>query len=370
MSGATKAAIAVELAGLGVDVIEAGFPAAGPAEFAAVEAVARQFSAGGPTICAMARANGADIEAGARAVRSAARHRVHTFLATSDLHLAHKLQLTRRQARRTVGTMVRRARTEVDEVQFSPEDATRTEASFLLEVLDTAVEAGARILNIPDTVGYATPPEYGALIETIVARYRGASVTVSVHCHDDLGLATANTLAGVGAGARQVECTANGIGERAGNAALEEVVMALRTRRDHLGADTAIDTTGLVRLSRLVERRTRIVVPPNKPIVGKNAFAHQSGIHQAGVLVHRGTYEIIARESVGFRGESIVLGKLSGRRALQDRLARIGIRADDALLAIVLPWFKRVASCQRTVSDKDLERLARKALHEQAGALA
>jgi 2-isopropylmalate synthase len=367
MSGATKTAIAVELAGLGVDVIEAGFPAAGPAEGAAVEAVARQFSAGGPTICAMARANEADIDTGARAVRPAARPRIHTFLATSDLHLAHKLRLTRRQARRTVAAMVRRARNAVDEIQFSAEDATRTEPAFLFEILDTAVEAGARVLNIPDTVGYATPPEYGGLIAAIVARYRGANVTVSVHCHDDLGLATANTLAGVAAGARQVECTANGIGERAGNAALEEVVMALRTRRDRLQADTAIDATRLVRLSRLVERRTRILVPPNKPIVGRNAFAHQSGIHQAGVLAHRGTYEIIERESVGFRGESIVLGKLSGRRALRARLARLGIQVDDALLDRMLPWFKRVASCQRTVSDKDLERLAAKAMRAEAG---
>jgi 2-isopropylmalate synthase len=361
LSGPAKLAIAIELATVGVDVIEAGFPAAGPAELAAVSVIAKQFRAAGPTICAMARANGADIDACATAVRAAARHRIHTFLATSDLHLAHKLQLTRGQARRTIGAMVRRARNRLEEVQFSPEDATRTEPNFLLEVLDTAVDAGARIVNIPDTVGYATPAEFGALIETVVTRYRGAGVVVSVHCHDDLGLATANTLAGVGAGARQVECTANGIGERAGNAALEEVVMALRTRRDRLGVDTAVDTTGLVRLSRLVERRTRIRVPPNKPVVGRNAFAHQSGIHQAGVLAHRATYEIIARESVGFQGESIVLGKLSGRRALQARFERIGIRADEALLGRVLPWFKRIASSKRVVTDRDLERLAARA---------
>ncbi|MEO8450866.1 MAG: 2-isopropylmalate synthase [Gemmatimonadota bacterium] len=356
MAGTAKLAVARQLARLGVDVVEAGFPSASAAEFEAVGAIAAEFRERGPVVCGMARATAADIDRCALAVTRAARPRIHTFLATSDIHLQHKLHITRSEALRTVAAMVRQARRRVAEVQFSPEDATRSAPAFLLAVLDEAVAAGASILNIPDTVGYATPEEYGALLLTVVERY-GSAVTVSAHCHDDLGLAVANSLAAVGSGARQVECTINGIGERAGNAALEEVVMALRTRRDRLGLDTAIDATGLVRTSRMVERLTRIRVPPNKAVVGKNAFAHQSGIHQAGVLEHRATYEIMRRESVGFEGESIVLGKLSGRHALKARLLGIGVPVGDALVNRLFPRFKALANTKRRVSDTDLERL-------------
>jgi len=357
LTPAAKLAVARQLARLGVDVIEAGFPVSSPAEFEAVHAVAREFESGGPVVCAMARASRADIDRGAEAVAPAARHRIHTFLATSDVHLRHKLHLDRDQAIRTAAAMVRHARTLVSEVQFSPEDATRTAPDFLFAVLDQVVEAGATVLNIPDTVGYATPDEYGALIGAVVDRYASARVTVSAHCHDDLGLAVANSITAVRAGARQVECTINGIGERAGNAALEELVMALRTRRDRLGVDTAIDARELIRTSRLVERRTGLRVPANKAVVGKNAFAHQSGIHQAGVLEDPATYEIIPRSAVGFDGESIVLGKLSGRRALRARLQRLGVDTSEALLDRLLPLVKAVAETERSVTDRRLRDL-------------
>ncbi|MHB1328927.1 MAG: 2-isopropylmalate synthase [Gemmatimonadales bacterium] len=353
----SKIAVARQLARLGVDIIEAGFPAASEAESRAIHTIATTFRSTGPTVCGMARAIESDVDRAALALRPAARQRIHTFLATSDIHLEHKLRMTRSAALDRVASIVRYARNQVPEVQFSPEDATRSDRDFMFAVLDQAVGAGATILNIPDTVGYATPEEYGTLIGAVVNRYASSGVTVSVHCHDDLGLAVANTIAGIGAGARQAECTINGIGERAGNAALEEVVMALRTRLDRLRLDTRIEARELVRASRLVERRTRIQVPPNKAVVGRNAFAHQSGIHQAGVLRHRATYEIMTRESVGFDRESIVLGKHSGRHALRARLERLGLVLDDQALDQIFPRFKAVADTKRTVSDRDLRDL-------------
>ncbi len=366
----SKIAVARQLARLGVDIIEAGFPAASDAEWRAIKTIATSFGSKGPTVCGMARAIESDVDRAAQALRPAARPRIHTFLATSDIHLEHKLRMTRAAALERVASIVRYARNQVSEIQFSPEDATRSDRDFMFAVLDCAVESGATILNIPDTVGYATPDEYGNLIDAVVSRYASAGVTVSVHCHDDLGLAVANTIAGIAAGARQAECTINGIGERAGNAALEEVVMALRTRQDRLRLDTRIEARELVRASRLVERRTRIQVPPNKAVVGRNAFAHQSGIHQAGVLRHRATYEIMTRESVGFDRESIVLGKHSGRHALRARLERLGVVLDDETLDQVFPRFKAVADTKRTVSDRDLRDLLAAANLESADEVA
>lgn len=363
----SKIAVSRQLARLGVDIVEAGFPAASEAEWQAIRTIASSFGSKGPTVCGMARATESDVDRAASALRPAARPRIHTFLATSDIHLEHKLRMTRSAALERVTSIVRYARNQVPEVQFSPEDATRSDRDFMFAVLDAAVTAGATILNIPDTVGYATPDEYGNLIGAVVARYASAGITVSVHCHDDLGLAVANTIAGIRAGARQAECTINGIGERAGNAALEEVVMALRTRQDRLRLDTGIEARELVRASRLVERHTRIQVPPNKAVVGRNAFAHQSGIHQAGVLRHRATYEIMTRESVGFDRESIVLGKHSGRHALRARLERLGIILDEQALDGVFPRFKAIADTKRTVSDRDLRDLLAAASVESAG---
>jgi 2-isopropylmalate synthase len=354
MSRAVKLALARQLGRAGVDVIEAGFPASSPADGAAVAAVAERFRRDGPVVCGLARAVPDDVDRCVEAVRAAARPRVHTFIATSDLHLTRKLRMTRAEVLHRAAAMVRRARARVAEVEFSAEDATRTAPEFLTAVLDAAVEAGAAVVNLPDTVGWATPDEYGALIGQAVARYAGAGVTVSAHCHDDLGLAVANTVAAVRAGAGQVECTVNGIGERAGNAALEEIAMLLRTRRDRLGADTGIVTGELLRTSRLVERASRMGVPPNKAVVGRNAFAHQSGIHQAGVLEDPSTYEVIPRAAVGFAGEAIVLGRLSGRRALQVRLERLGVATSGPRLDHLFERFKTVAARRRVVTDADL----------------
>jgi 3-isopropylmalate/(R)-2-methylmalate dehydratase large subunit len=345
---------------MGVDIIEAGFPASSHGEVAAVQAIAREVgTADGPIICGLARADARDIAWCAEAIAPAARRRIHTFLATSDIHLEHKLRLTRDQVRARVTEAVRLARRHVDDVEFSPEDATRSDVEFLCEVLRLAIEAGARTINIPDTVGYVTPPEYEGLIERVVALAADhPGVVVSTHCHNDLGLAVANSLAGVRAGARQVECTINGIGERAGNAALEEVVMALRTRSDVYAVDTRIATTELVRASRLVARCTGVQPPLNKAIVGANAFAHEAGIHQDGVIKHRATYEIMTPESVGFDGNAIVLGKHSGRRALRLRLEALGCALDEARFERVFWTFKQLADTQKRVEDADLMRIA------------
>ena len=358
MQPAEKLAIARQLASLGVDVIEAGFPASSVSDAAAVQAIAREVGAadGAPIICGLARASAADIDTCARAIAPARHGRIHTFLATSDIHLERKLRLSRREAVERVRVAVSHARALCDDVEFSPEDAARSDVEFLCEVVAAAIECGATTINIPDTVGYAMPWEYEALIARIVAM---AEVVVSTHCHDDLGLAVANSLAGVRAGARQVECTINGIGERAGNAALEEVVMALQTRAAEFPATTKIVSTEIARTSALVARSTGIHPPPNKAIVGDNAFAHEAGIHQDGMLKHRATYEIMSAESVG-RTSRLVLGKHSGRGALRWRLNALGLSADERQLGRISNRMKLVADEKRggSVDDDDIRRIA------------
>ncbi len=354
-----KLQVARTLAALGVDVIEAGFPASSQAEADAVAAVAREIgTASGPIICGLARASHDDIEACARALDSAHRKRIHTFLATSDTHLEHKLRLTRSQALRRVRDAVSHARALCDDVEFSAEDAARSDVDFLCEAVHVAIAAGATTINIPDTVGYALPWEYEQLIERIVSLANDA--VVSAHCHDDLGLAAANSLAAVRAGARQVECTINGIGERAGNAALEEVVMALHTRQSVFDAVTRIVTTGIAGASRVVAQCTGINPPPNKAIVGDNAFAHEAGIHQDGILKHRSTYEIMSAESVG-RTSQLVLGKHSGRGALRERMNGLGVHLDDEQLGRVSRRMKQVAAGGKggALNDEELRRIAR-----------
>jgi 2-isopropylmalate synthase len=367
MTSAEKLEIARALARLGVDVIEAGFPAASPDDLAAVRAIAEGVGAQlvegrpedlPPIVCGLARAGRADIDRAWEAVRPAARPRIHVFLATSDLHMKHKLRMTRVDVLARVTDMVGHAKSLCNDVEFSPEDAGRSEPAFLFEALARAIRAGATTLNIPDTVGYTTPDEFGALIHAIRANVPGADgVVISVHCHDDLGLATANTLAGIAAGARQAEVTINGIGERAGNTSLEEVVMALATRSAKFGLRTGIDSTQLVRVSRLVSTVTGVVVPPNKAIVGANAFAHESGIHQDGMLKHQATYEIMRPESVGATQTRLVLGKHSGRAALAARLGELGYSFDDAALDRIFARFKALADRRKSVADADLEAL-------------
>ncbi len=352
-----KLAIARQLVRLQVDIIEAGFPAASRGDWEAVQAIAREIgTSDGPVICGLARANRDDIELCWRAIEEAAKPRIHTFLATSDIHLEHKLRMTRPQVVDAVGTMVAFARERCDDVEFSPEDAGRTDPVFLQEVLAAAIESGATTLNIPDTVGYTMPEEYGAMIAGILENVAGAAnVVLSTHCHDDLGLAVANTLAGVRAGARQVECTINGIGERAGNAALEEIVMALHTRRQRFGLATGIQTRQLARSSRLVAAIIGVPVPPNKAVVGANAFAHEAGIHQDGVLKNPLTYEIMRAETVGLDGNALVLGKHSGRHALRARLKSMGHDLSDEEFRHVFTRFKDIADRKKLVEERDLE---------------
>jgi 2-isopropylmalate synthase len=354
MTSAEKLEVARALARLGVDVIEAGFPAASADDLAAVRAIAE--SVKGPIICGLARASRSDIDKAWAAIGVAPRPRIHTFLATSELHMTHKLRMTRAEVLARVAEMVAYARSLCPDVEFSPEDAGRSDPAFLHEVLAQAIRAGATTLNIPDTVGYTTPDEFGALIRGIREGVPGVdAVTLSVHCHDDLGLATANTLAGLQAGARQAEVTINGIGERAGNTSLEELVMALATRRARVGLETGIDTTQLVRTSRLVSFVTGMAVPPNKAIVGANAFAHESGIHQDGMLKHESTYEIMRPESVGASQTRLVLGKHSGRAALTARLAELGYSFDGPAIDRVFARFKALADRRKSVADADLE---------------
>jgi len=361
MSLAEKVAVAEQLVRLGVDIIEAGFPAASRGEHDAVVAVAEQIARADapPIVCGLARATAADIESCALALEAARRRRIHTFIATSDLHLARKLRMTRSEVLAQVRDAVTYARTLVDDVEFSPEDASRSDRDFLCEVLGVAVASGATTLNIPDTVGYATPDEYGDLIRRVCAlAAERPGVTVSTHCHDDLGLAVANSLAGVRAGARQVECKINGIGERAGNAALEELVMALRTRAEYYETHTAVNTREILQTSRLVAACTRAHVPVNKAIVGANAFAHEAGIHQDGVLKDRETYEIMTAQSVGHDGSSLVLGKHCGRSAVRCRLEELGVKVDEAFFNDIFERLKALADRQKLVTDRDLIALA------------
>jgi 2-isopropylmalate synthase len=361
-----KLEIAHQLARLGVDVIEAGFPIASPGDFEAVRAIAREVE--GPVIAGLARANATDVDRAWEAVREAARPRIHTFVSTSDIHIEHQLQGTRDDVRGLARAAVAQARSLCDDVEFSPMDATRADVEFTAEVLQIALDEGATTINVPDTVGYATPHEYAAFLTRLYELVPGLrDVVLSVHCHDDLGLAVANSLAGVQAGARQVECAINGLGERAGNCSLEEVVMLLHTRRDDLGLHTGAVTEEIARTSRLVSRLTGYAVQPNKAIVGRNAFAHESGIHQDGVLKERSTYEIMDARTVGLAGNDLVLGKHSGRHALKAALADLGHELDGAQLNHAFQRFKALADKKKQVTAMDLEALVTDELRDEAG---
>jgi 2-isopropylmalate synthase len=353
-----KVRLARQLDRLGVDVIEAGFPIASDGDFAAVQAVAAAVPR--PVIAALARAARHDIERAAHALQAAVRPRIHVFLATSDIHLQHKLRISRQQCLEQARDAVRYARTLGADVEFSPEDATRTDPEFLLQVLDAVVEAGATTLNIPDTVGYTVPAEFGALIRSIRQRVPG-HVVISTHCHNDLGLAVANSLAAVEAGARQVECTINGIGERAGNASLEEIVMALQVRADKYPFETAIASEQLYPTSQLLEEITGISVQPNKAIIGRNAFAHEAGIHQDGMLKNPLTYEIMTPRSVGVPDSKLVLGKHSGRHALSLRCEQLGYRFERRDLDEIYRKFVILADEIKHVHDHHLLELIREA---------
>jgi 2-isopropylmalate synthase len=359
-----KLEMAHALAALGVDVIEAGFPIASPGDFESVQAIARQIH--GPVICGLARCNPADIDRAADAVRDAARPRIHVFLATSAIHREFKLRMSPAEVAARAVEGVKRARDRVEDVEFSPEDAARTELDFLSEVVEKAIEAGATTLNIPDTVGYAVPSHYASIIRHLKKNVRGIDKCVlSVHCHDDLGMAVANSLAALGEGARQVECTVNGIGERAGNTSLEEVVMALHTRRDFFKLTTGINTRHLYPVSRKLSHVTGMAVQRNKAIVGQNAFAHEAGIHQDGMLKERSTYEIMRPEDVGILRTELVLGKHSGRHALKQRVTDLGYHLTDEQLNRVFDEFKKLADLKKEVYDADIEALAENQL--QAG---
>ena len=366
LTSGEKLDIARMLARLGVDVMEAGFPAASPDDLEAVRQIALEVGNTPPAprreppiICGLARATRSDIDKAWEAVRHAQRPRIHTFLATSPIHMQYKLRMDPEEVIEQVREMVAYAKSYCEDVEFSPEDAGRSHPEFLYLVLGEAIKAGATTLNIPDTVGYTVPDEFGALIAGIMTHTPGIEdVVVSVHCHNDLGLATANTLAGIKAGARQVEVTINGIGERAGNTSLEEVVMSLHTRRATYNLETGIDTTQITRASRMVSNYTGLPVQPNKAIVGANAFAHEAGIHQDGMLKHEETYEIMRPETVGLQQSALVLGKHSGRHALRVRLAELGFEIDDDKeLQRVFARFKEVADKKKTIGDADLEAL-------------
>ncbi len=363
-----KLEMAHALADLGVDVIEAGFPIASPGDFESVREIARQVQ--GPVICGLARCNAADIERAAEALRDAARPRIHVFLATSAIHREFKLRMTPEEVVRKAVEGVKRARERCEDIEFSPEDAARTEPDFLAEVVERAIEAGATTLNIPDTVGYAVPDHYASIIRHLKKTVRGIDRCVlSVHCHNDLGLAVANSLAALMEGARQVECTINGIGERAGNTALEEVVMALHTRRDFYGLTTGINTRQLYPVSRKLSHITGMQVQRNKAIVGQNAFAHEAGIHQDGMLKERSTYEIMRPEDVGIPRTELVLGKHSGRHALKQRVIDLGYHLTDDQLNKVFEEFKRLADKKKEIYDADIEALAENQLQCGTGNL-
>jgi 2-isopropylmalate synthase len=363
MNLAEKLEIAHALSELGVDVIEAGFPIASPGDFEAVQAIARQVRR--PIICGLARCNPEDIDRAQEALRDAERPRIHVFLATSAIHRDLKLRMAKDEVLRAVIDGVRRAKACCEDVEFSPEDASRTELDFLTEVVTRAVEAGATTVNIPDTVGYAVPEQYAGVIRHLKKTVPGiAKVVLSVHCHDDLGLAVANSLAAIAEGARQVECTINGLGERAGNCALEEVVMALRTRADYFNLATAINSRRLCPTSRLVSHVTGIAVQRNKAVVGQNAFAHEAGIHQDGLLKDKSTYEIMKPEDVGLAHTEFVLGKHSGRHALRQRIRELGYHLDEAQLRRVFDGFKALADRKKDVYDADIEALAEAVIHD------
>ena len=350
-----KLQIARQLARLGVNVIEAGFPASSPGDFESVQAIARELT-DGTIVAGLARTTPDDIRAAGAALKDAANPRIHTFIATSPIHMEHKLKMNREQVLNEVRSAVTLARSFVGDVEFSAEDASRSDVNFLIEVFKAAVECGATTLNIPDTVGYAQPNEFYDFVKTIID---GASasdnIIWSVHCHNDLGLAVANSLAAVRAGVRQVECTVNGLGERAGNASMEEIVMSLNTRADQYPAKSAIDTTKLYSTSKLVSNLTGVVVQPNKAVVGQNAFAHEAGIHQHGMLCNRATYEIMTPETVGAPSSDLVLGKHSGRHAFRDRVIGLGYQLSRDDMERAFKEFKDLCDKKKDVSDSDIE---------------
>lgn len=352
-----KLEVARQLARLRVDIVEAGFPAASPGDWAAVHQIAKEIgTSDGTTVAALARAVKDDIDKAWSAIQPAANKRIHTFISTSDIHIEHQLRATREDVLNRTREMVSYAHSLCDNIEFSPMDASRSDTEFLYQVLAVAIESGATTLNIPDTVGYSTPEEYAEMIAGIIEHVPGAdNIVVSTHCHDDLGLAVANSLAGVRAGARQVECTINGIGERAGNASLEEIVMALHTRQQFYTAQTHINTREIARSSRLVSSFIGVPVPPNKAVVGANAFAHESGIHQDGVLKHRMTYEIMSAETVGLDSNVLVLGKHSGRHAFRNHIESLGYNLSNEDIDHVFRRFKELCDKKKRVDDRDIE---------------
>ena len=348
-----KLRIAEVLENMGVDIIEAGFPIASDGDFEAVHEVAKLIKSS--TICGLARATRGDIDRAAAALKPAPKKRIHTFISTSPLHMKYKLQMEADAVHEAVIDSVSYARKFTDDVEWSPEDGSRTEHDFLCRCIESAIKAGARTINIPDTVGYAIPDEFAALIKMLFERVPNIDKAIlSVHCHNDLGLAVANSLAAVGSGARQVECTINGLGERAGNAALEEIVMALKTRSDKMPYSTAVRTESIMKASRLVSAVTGFAVQPNKAIVGANAFAHESGIHQDGVLKNAETYEIMSPESVGLTTSTLVLGKHSGRHAFREKLKNLGYELGNNSLQDAFKRFKNLADIKKEVFDEDI----------------
>src|SRR5512139_370003 len=349
-----KIQLARQLAALKVDIIEAGFAISSPGDFEAIKRIGDEIV--GPVLCSLARAKEEDIKRAWEALKDAPKKRIHTFHSTSDIHLKYQFRVSREEALKRSVAMVELARSYVEDVEFSPMDATRTDLQYLLDVVEAVVEAGASTVNIPDTVGYTTPAEFGEIIGAIKKRIREKAV-ISVHCHNDLGLAVANSLAAISNGAGQVECTVNGIGERAGNCSMEEVVMALRTRKDFFNAGTGINTKEIIRTSRLVSKITGIPVQPNKAIVGANAFAHESGIHQDGLLKEKLTYEIMTPEDIGLQSTKLVMGKHSGRHAFKTRLKELGFTLNQEELDNLFERFKRLADQKKEIYDEDLEAL-------------
>jgi 2-isopropylmalate synthase len=367
LNTAEKVEIAQQLARLGVDTIEAGFPITSPGDFEAVEAISRQVE--GPAICGLARTHKADIDAAWGAIKDSQRPRIHTFISTSDIHIEHQLQTDREDVKGQARAAVALAKSYCEDVEFSPMDATRADVEFTAEVCAIAVEEGATVVNIPDTVGYTTPEEYADYFRRLYELVPGLrEVETSVHCHDDLGLAVANSYAGVLAGARQVECAVNGIGERAGNCSLEEIVMLIKTREDVHGLRTGLDSRELARTSRMVSRLTGYAIQPNKAVVGRNAFAHESGIHQDGVLKERTTYEIMDATEVGLESNSIVLGKHSGRHALRDALEQLGFKIEGNALNAAFKRFKEIADRKKQVTALDLEAIVSDEMRERTDA--
>lgn len=351
-----KVEVAKQLGRMGVDVIEAGFPISSQGDFEAVQRIAREVR--GPIIAGLARARKEDVDRAWEALKDAERPRIHVFISSSDVHLKHLFKLTREQAIEEARKWVSHARTYCADVEFSAQDATRSDLEFLCQMITTAIEAGATTVNIPDTVGFTTPDEYERMVLTLLTKVPNIrQAIISVHCHNDLGMAVANSLTALKAGARQVECTINGIGERAGNAALEEIVMALETRKDVYDLSTGVDTTQLHRASRMVSTFTGIVVQPNKAVVGSNAFAHESGIHQDGILKERTTYEIMDAKAVGQEGTDLVLGKHSGRHAFRKKLEELGYQLSQEDLNAAFFEFKQLCDKKKVVSDRDIETL-------------